>query len=463
LRRRNTSFNTASHVRLALWVYALLVVLVTAASWAIYKHNTAFYLRPLFTAEDQFRDLTNYIDKTAHLYHGSAALGSGYPIYGYPGPTGAYVDKFLIYTFPGHAVRFYLVLLTICISCFAVVAWRAARAGRAVMHSAAAAIVVTAVLGYPLWFCADRGNIEGVVWALAAAGLCFLLRGRYRAAAVLIGLSVSIKPFTILFLFLLVGRRKYKEAALGLVTVVVLVIASLTAMGPTPWKVYQDLKPGASLYLDCYIMDLRPPEEMRFNHSLLDGMKSAALTVEMGGIHRHKAIAEIERLRAEPGGWHVVHPLVRVYPFVAIAGIGLLFAVFYRMPLLNQLTALAVAVTLFPPVAGDYTLLHLYVPFGALLVFLTREVVPGKAAFPYSSMLALAVIYALLFSPLTFLMIYAGDAKLLLLLALLVVAARSPMPSAYFGDPANQDVTREIRAERSMISLLRCASTSAPR
>ncbi|MGA2896325.1 MAG: hypothetical protein ABSE27_01850 [Acidobacteriaceae bacterium] len=50
-------------------------------------------------------------------------------------------------------------------------------------------------------------------------------------------------------------------------------------------------------------------------------------------------------------------------------------------------------------------------------------------------MLALAVIYALLFSPLTFLMIYAGDAKLLLLLALLFVAARSPMPCTYFGDP----------------------------
>jgi hypothetical protein len=31
-------------------------------------------------------------------------------------------------------------------------------------------------------------------------------------------------------------------------------------------------------------------------------------------------------------------------------------------------------------------------------------------------------------------MYYAGVGKLLVLLALLVVAARSPMPSAYFGD-----------------------------
>ena len=49
-------------------------------------------------------------------------------------------------------------------------------------------------------------------------------------------------------------------------------------------------------------------------------------------------------------------------------------------------------------------------------------------------MFALAVIYALLFSPLTFLRIYAADGKLLLLLALLFVVARSPMHSVYFDD-----------------------------
>ena len=155
---------------------------------------------------------------------------------------------------------------------------------------------------------------------------------------------------------------------------------------------------------------------MRFNHSLLDGMKSAAVTVEMGGIYPVKALVEVTQLRAEPGGWHGVRPLVRVYPFVLFAGLGLLIAVFYRMPMLNQLTALAVAVTLFPPVSGDYTLLFLYLPFATLLVFLTREVAAGKATISYASMLAFACIYGLLFSPLTFLMLYAGDAKLLLCL-----------------------------------------------
>ncbi len=97
----------------------------------------------------------------------------------------------------------------------------------------------------------------------------------------------------------------------------------------------------------------------------------------------------------------------------------------------------------FPAYLKELSLLFLYLPFATLLVFLTREVAAGKATISYASMLAFACIYGLLFSPLTFLMLYAGDAfKLLLLLALLVVAARSPMRSEYFGDLAVHDAMK---------------------
>jgi hypothetical protein len=87
----------------------------------------------------------------------------------------------------------------------------------------------------------------------------------------------------------------------------------------------------------------------------------------------------------------------------------------------------------------DYTLLHLYVPFGALLVFLVREVSTGAARVAHRSLLGFATVYALLFAPLTFLRIYSGDAKLLALLALLVIVARTPMRSVYFGDVSESE------------------------
>jgi hypothetical protein len=444
LGKENETTNAASRVRVALWVHSILILAVTGVSWAIYWHHRFFELRPFLAKIDQYQDLLNYMRKTAHLHNGAMTLGQGMPVFNYPAPA-AFVYKLLLYAFPGHPVRPYLCFLAVCIVGFAVVAWGATSASRGVGLSATAAISVTALIGFPLWFVVDRGNIEGVAWAISAAGLCFLLRGKLRAGAVLIGLGACVKPFCILFLLLLLRRRKYKEAALGVITAGVVVVAAMTALGPNPWRAYQELKPGVSQYVDIYVMNLAQVDEARFLHSLLDGMKSGALTVEMGGIRPHKAVEEVPKLMAEPGGWHEVRPLVHAYPLVAIIGFGSLLSVFYEKPMLNQLTALGVAVTLFPPSAGEYTLLHLYVPFGALVVFLAREAAAGKVVLRYSSMFALVVIYALLFSPLTFLMLYAGDAKLLLLLGLLFVMGRTPMPSGYFGDPAEFDANEASR------------------
>ena len=216
LHKGNVAGNAESQVNAALLIYALLVVLVTSASWYIYWLTNIFMTRPLYGKNDQFRDLTNYAGKMAHLHGGAAALGSGFPIFNYPA-SAAYVFAFFL-RFGAHAVQAYLAFVLLCVIGFAIVAWCASGAGAPGRLGAAAAIATTALLGYPLWVVADRGNTEIVVWALAAAGLCFLLRGRTRTAAVLIGLSASIKPFSILFLLLLLGRRKYKEAALGLVT-----------------------------------------------------------------------------------------------------------------------------------------------------------------------------------------------------------------------------------------------------
>jgi hypothetical protein len=432
--RKARIVNTASQVKRVFWLYTFLVIVVTILSWSVYRYHPAPDFRPVFSKDYQFRDLTDYIEKTRHLYHGAEALGRGFPIFNYA-PPGAFVFKALLHTFPDHPVRLYLVFLALCILGFGLVAWLGTRgSSTGLRFSAAVAIATTVLLGYPLWFTADRGNTEGVVWALSGAGLCFLLRARYRTAAILLGLASSIKPFSLVFLLLLLRRHRYKEASIALLTAGLAVSAAIFVIGPNPWKTYQDLKPGMSYYKEVYVTNLMKVGEARFTHSLLDGMKSAALSVEMGGIHPRKALSEVPKLMNEPDGWHVARRLAHIYPFIVITGIGLVIAVFYRKPVINQLTALAVLATVCPPVSGDYTLLHLYVPFGALLIFLTREVAAQKAIFSYSRMLMLAVIYGLLFAPLTFLRIYAGDAKLLLLLALLFIVARSPMRSAYFGD-----------------------------
>lgn len=424
-----------SQTERALWLYTFLMVLLTITSWLVYAHYATSDRRPLFMRVDQYRDLTNYAEKTQHLYHRSKVLGGRGAMFNYP-PVAAFVYHVLLFTFPTHPVKLYLVFLTLCDLGLALAAWRASVGPMIAWIAAAGAILTTAALAHPLWFVADRGNVEGVAWAFAAVGLCFLLRGRCGIGAVLIGLAASVKPFPILFLLLLVRRGRYREALLGVVTTGVVTLAALIALGPNPVKAYQDLKPGLERYTATYITNLGYVDQIRFQHSLLDGMKSAALIIEAKSIDPERINQEVDRVRFEPGGWHVAHSLVRVYPFIAVASLLALLAVFYRLPMLNQLTALAVAINLFPVAAPDYTLLHLLVPFGALVVFLVREVATGKADFSNGAMLTLAVIYALLFAPLTPLRVFAGDAKLILLLILVVAAALCPMRSIYFDKTA---------------------------
>jgi hypothetical protein len=64
-------------VTVALLVYTVLMLSVSRVSWIVYRHNHRFDERPLFTKADRFRDLTNYVGKTAHLLGGAATLGRG--------------------------------------------------------------------------------------------------------------------------------------------------------------------------------------------------------------------------------------------------------------------------------------------------------------------------------------------------------------------------------------------------
>jgi hypothetical protein len=441
LNKDGAAARAAVGINRAFWLYSLLVISTTAWAWFVYSRYPFFDFRPLFRLSDRFSDLTLYRYKATHLSDGAAALAHGLPLFTYPAPA-AYVYAFF-FKFGDHAVQAYLSFVAFCAAGFAIITWRAGAAGtRPHRLGAAAAIATTSLLGYPLWFVADRGNIEIVVWAFSATGLCLLLRGKYPSAAILLGIASAIKPFPALFFFLLLRRRRFREAILGVSTAGVLLLASLVGLGPNPVQAYRELQPGVARYVAGQVVTLGWANEARFEHSLLDGMKSAALIREMGGVHPISAVRETERVTLAPGGWKTPRTLAKIYPYIVLICLGLLVAIFFKMPILNQLTAAAVAVTLFPYVSADYTLLHLLVPFGALLVFLVREVGSGRIEFPSDAMQAFLMIYAFLFAPLTFLRIYAGDAKLLLLLALLFVAAKAPMRSEYFGDSERPKLIR---------------------
>ena len=106
----------------------------------------------------------------------------------------------------------------------------------------------------------------------------------------------------------------------------------------------------------------------------------------------------------------------------------------FNLPVVNQMILAGTLLTLLPPSSAEYTLIELYVPFGVFLLFLVRDVATGRVAFSQRHMLIMLILFALLFSPLTFFGRYAGDFQMLLLAGILLTARSYRMPSSIFGE-----------------------------
>jgi hypothetical protein len=415
-----------------LWIYALLLVAMTALSCAVYfASGRAELFRPLFDGDDRFGDLTNYSGKIAHLADGGTALGSGFPVFNYPAPA-AYVYAVFLRGFPHYPVHAFLALLLAGLLLGAFLLWKAAQLRGAKVSGLPAAIAATVICGSPMAFAADRGNLEGVVGLILGTGLVLYIAERYFGAAVFIGLAASIKPFPGLFFLLLVRKKRYREVAVGLAVAACSILLALTALGPTPIKAYESLEPGVNRYYNNYILKVLPPDEGRFAHSILDGMKE--LTAEA---FAPPSQAVPEKVAPRPAGSSPVtrSQVHKMFLASLLLGAGVLVFVsrrLYKLPAVNQMILLAVAVTLLPPVSSEYTLIHLYVPFGAFLIFLTRDAATRNVEIKRSVVLTILTLFALLFSPLTFFNIFSGDVKMCLLIAMLIVVSRNPMPSSIF-------------------------------
>jgi hypothetical protein len=438
-----------------LWIYALLLVAMTGLSWAVYlASGRVEFFRPIFDRADRFRDLTNYSGKIAHLADGGAALGRGLPVYNYPAPA-AYVYAFFLRGFPHHSVQVFLALLSAGLLLGAFLLWRTARLRGVKVSGLTAAIGATVICGSPIAFVADRGNLEGVVGLILGTGLVLFIARRYFGSAIFIGLATSIKPFPGLFFFLLLRKKRYREVAVGFAVAAGSILLALTALGPTPIEAYKGLQPGVNRYYDTYIMTVAPAAERRFEHSIMDGGKSIAqiwMRVSDGRRSGHLKDLTAASLAPppqpvpaqaspRPGGsskvsrslsYEQTHAIFLASLFLAAGALVFVLLRLYKLPAINQMILLAVAVTLLPPVSAEYTLIHLYVPFGAFLIFLTTDAAGAHVEIKPSAVLTILALFALLFSPLTFFNIFSGDVKLCLLIAMLIVVSRNPMPSSIF-------------------------------
>lgn len=282
-------------------------------------------------------------------------------------------------------------------------------------------------MAWPVRFLLQLGNTEMLVTLILGVGILAAMRGRWTLGAVLIGLAASMKLFPFVLFGLMLSQRKYRALAWGVASAAISTVASLALLGPTVMEAQQHIRDGLSFIKQVFVL-LRVPDSLEFSHSLFNLVK-VAVTVF---VHSRQPVASAARSLHE---MLLMESVLHVYmAVVAVAGIGLYFLRLQRLPLLNQVFALTVCAVVLPPFSADYTLVHLLVPLGLLLVFAAEAWSRGQQ--PRGLGLCFTCL-ALIFTKEAFFELkYHFDAQVRTVALLVLLAAASHYRFEREGDPA---------------------------
>ena len=359
---------------------------------------------------DRFGDLQTFQDKFKD-FGTPAFFTSKNSFFMYPAPMVFVFRPFMIET--DRPSKVFLAFLLLIVAFLAFAFRRILR--NAGLSGAPLNLFVGAVLilSYPLIFELMRWNIEIVIFLLTSLGVWAFWRERFYQAAFYFGFAASLKFFPLIFLGLLFAGKRYRETSFGILVALVITLVSLKLLGPTI--------PQAFAWDNLQMATFR--------------QHFAGVPASIGYDHSFFAFAKWVMLPRTRDLTAWVTPYTRT---IAISGLALYFGRIWKMPRLNQVLAISVLAVTLPPTSYDYTLLSLYPAFLLLCLRVLEE--DRRGTNEKLQLTPYFLLFAVIFTPLSFVVWnggrYAGQLRLLALLAVLLYALIKPLPEQEAGAAA---------------------------
>ena len=201
------------------------------------------------------------------------------------------------------------------------------------------------VFSYPFLFAFDRGNVEIFVTLALAAGVYCLQRRNFGFSGALFGAAGALKVYPIIFLALLLIRRKWIASLTGLVAAALLTQVASALYGFTLPRMVETLNSNVSIFNYWFLVG---DGGLAFGNSLFGATKI---------------------LFTNAGDLEQANSLLAVYSWVIPAGFLAAAVAVWLLPLRlwEQVTLLTVALVVLPSSSGDYRLLHFLVPLALFL------------------------------------------------------------------------------------------------
>ena len=273
----------------------------------------------------------------------------------------------------------------------------------------AAATVLLFAISYPLVLDVQQGNCEWILWLVLMVGLCAFLADRPALAAVFLGLGAAIKLYPIISWPCSFRGANIAGSPLGWLPF------SSHRSARCGWRAAPLRSPGPVLIRGLTGLDkgfiLHPMDF--WDHSLFEFFKgaqalghpeflsqAASLKLQrfylLVGRNRHRAVLDADPQNASD------------------------------QPNSGSVTASV----LLPPISMDYTLIHLFLPCGLLILGELRNAKSGVVSNPTGVRAALLT-FACLFAPMTELTLYghtlSNTVRTIALIALFVISLRYPL------------------------------------
>ncbi len=409
------------NIEKALFWYVATLVTLSLIAWQVVFIRGQFlgmgfpYNTFLFIQSAQFGDFTVFDPLIRAWLDGEITKITSFPgrLDGDPNlvlyaPVTTYGFLFFHLLYPDNPVYAYLltVLLVVCIA--------GAILGYVFRHLSIAkifwvTIILTILTSYPFMIMFDRANMEGLLFPFLLIGAVNFVNRRFFISGVFFAIAASMKYYHGILLLLLLSKGKYKEFVFSIFFMLSISVIAAYGLNGSVSNTYCTIYNGLSWFKEVAVLSRQTPN---FEHSLFGLLKQMLFIFE---IYSQTSMAAAHHL----------------YPFVVISGFVLLYIFkIVKLPFLNQLFVLNILGILLPFFSGDYTLIHVYVPWGVFMVFLAYDA--ESTGFTTKQALNILIPCAIIFTPQSYLIVegiggFGGQIKTLVLLYLLIVVLQNPM------------------------------------
>jgi hypothetical protein len=350
------------------------------------------YLYPLntflFTPDDRFMDFFNLYEISKYLdpyfsekYH----LANYFPI--------TYL-VFFPFTFLPRAAAFAIYIYLFCRFLF----WFTQSQIRSLTsHRPKNKIInlfsIIIFLSFPVLFCLDRGNIDGLIFIILSLSTIAFLHKKYYLSAIPLAIASGMKLYPLVFIVLFIKKKRWKELFFCLTLMVLLTLVSLVLFKTD--GISKNVLQLRSILSQANHATTLSDGNLNFSSSLFSLLKMIIwylppYSQNYNDLHQYLKLL------------HHVQLYYALFTLIAFGAIAF-YVIFKEKSVWKQIMLLTCCMILFPYISADYKLIFLFIPF---LLFVTTPHTEKLDAF-YTGLFALLFIpknYFIFKGPLYYLM-----------------------------------------------------------